>query len=95
MAGEKGEHGHERVYEDVLRRLRRAEGHVRGVARMWEEGKSCPEILLQIGAVEAALKQISRIIVEEHMESCLAKAVTKGGRDQAVAELKEALKQLL
>ncbi|MDH4180137.1 MAG: metal-sensitive transcriptional regulator [Armatimonadota bacterium] len=95
MAGEKGGHGHERVYEEVLKRLRRAEGHVRGVERMWEEGKSCPEILLQIGAVEAALKQISRIIVEEHMESCLARAGTKGGRDEALAELKEALKQLL
>jgi len=88
-------HAHERIQEDVAKRLSRAEGHLRGVSRMWQEGKPCPEVLLQVSAVQAALRQVSRIIVEEHMESCLAEAAGKGSYDRALAELKDALKQLL
>ncbi len=88
-------HPHERIQEDVAKRLARAEGHLGGVARMWEEGKGCPEVLLQIGAVQAALRKVSRIIVEEHLESCLVEAASRGNYDEALAELKEALKQLL
>ena len=88
-------HTHERIQEDVTKRLARAEGHLHGVTRMWQEGKSCPEVLLQIGAVQAALRQASRIIVEEHLESCLAEAANRGNYDKALTELKDALKQLL
>jgi DNA-binding FrmR family transcriptional regulator len=88
-------HAHERIHEEVKKRLSRAEGHVRGVARMWEAEASCPEILLQIGAVQAALRQVSRVIVEEHLESCLAKARSRADYDDALAELKDALKRLL
>jgi DNA-binding FrmR family transcriptional regulator len=88
-------HTHERIQEDVAKRLARAEGHLRGVSRMWQEAKPCPEVLLQVGAVQAALRQISRIIVEEHMESCLVEAAGKGRYDRALAELKDALKRLL
>ncbi len=88
-------HTHERVQEEVTKRLARAEGHLRAVARMWQEEKPCPEVLLQVSAVQAALRQVSRIIVEEHMESCLVEAARKGSYDQALSELKDALKQLL
>jgi len=88
-------HAHERIHEDVKKRLSRAEGHVRGVGRMWEEDASCPEILLQISAVQAALRQVSRVIVEEHLESCLAKAHNKADYDEVLAELKDALKRRL
>jgi len=87
-------HAHEGISEDVSKRLSRAEGHVRGIKRMWEEGKGCPDVLLQIAAVQAALKQIARIILEEHLESCMLEAAHKGKYDQALAELKRALKQL-
>jgi DNA-binding FrmR family transcriptional regulator len=88
-------HTHERVQEEVAKRLARAEGHLRAVTRMWQEGKPCPEVLLQVSAVQAALRQVSRIIVEEHMESCLVEAAGRGSYDQALAELKDALKRLL
>jgi DNA-binding FrmR family transcriptional regulator len=88
-------HTHERVQEQVAKRLARAEGHLRAVTRMWQEGKPCPEVLLQVSAVQAALRQVSRIIVEEHMESCLVEAAGRGSYDQALAELKDALKRLL
>lgn len=88
-------HTHERIFEDISNRLARAEGHVRGIKRMWEEEKGCPDVLLQIGAVQAALKQVGRIILEEHMESCLLDAAKRGKYDQALAELKDALKQFI
>ncbi len=88
-------HTHERIQADVAKRLARAEGHLRSVARMWQEGKRCPEVLLQMSAVMAALRQVSRIIVEEHMESCLAEATGEGNYQQALEELKDALKRLL
>ncbi|MCJ7751745.1 MAG: metal-sensing transcriptional repressor [Armatimonadetes bacterium] len=88
-------HAHERIREQVIRRLSRAEGHLRAVSRMWEEGKTCPEVLLQISAVQAALRRIGRIIVEEHLETCLAEAARQGSYDAALAELREALRQLL
>jgi len=84
---------HERILEDVSNRLSRVEGHVRGIKRMWQEGKDCPQVLLQIGAVQAALKQVSRMILEEHMESCLVEAARRGKYEDALAELKDALKQ--
>ncbi len=86
---------HERIFEEIANRLARVEGHVRGVKRMWQEGKACPEVLLQIGAVQAALKQVARIILEEHMESCLLDAARRGKYDEALAELKDALKQTM
>jgi len=95
MPSESAPHTHERIQENVSKRLSRAEGHLRGVTRMWQEGKPCPEVLLQISAVQAALRQVSRIIVEEHMESCLVEAAGKGSYDQALIELREALKRLL
>jgi len=88
-------HAHERIFEDVSNRLSRIEGHVRGVKRMWQEGKDCPQVLLQINAVQAALKQVARAILEEHMESCLIEAGQRGKRDQALADLKDALKQFV
>jgi DNA-binding FrmR family transcriptional regulator len=84
---------HERIFEDISNRLSRVEGHVRGIKRMWQEGKDCPDVLLQIGAVQAALKQIGRMILEEHIESCLHEAGRRGGYDQALAALKDALRQ--
>ena len=86
---------HERIFDEISNRLARVEGHVRGVKRMWEDDKGCPEVLLQISAVQAALKQIGRMILEEHVETCLAEAGRRGRREEALAELKDALKQFI
>ena len=86
---------HERIFEDISNRLSRVEGHVRGIKRMWQQGKDCPEVLLQISAVQAALKQAGRIILEEHLEHCLLEAGRRGKYDQALADLKYALKQYI
>jgi DNA-binding FrmR family transcriptional regulator len=81
--------------EDVIKRLARIEGHVRGVRRMVEEGKSCPEVLLQLAAVRAALSRVGRMVFEDHVETCVSKAIKEGAGESAVAELKEALARFL
>jgi len=81
--------------EDVIKRLARIEGHLRGVRRMVEEDKSCPEVLLQLAAVRAALDKVSRVVFEDHVETCVSKAIKEGTGESAVAELKEALARFL
>jgi len=81
--------------EGVINRLARIEGHLRGVRRMVEEDKSCPEVLLQLAAVRAALDKVGRIVFEDHVETCVSKAIKEGAGESAVAELKEALARFL
>jgi len=81
--------------EEVIKRLARIEGHLRGVKRMVEEDKSCPEVLLQLAAVRAALDKVGRIVFEDHVETCVSKAIKEGAGESAVAELKEALARFL
>jgi len=84
-----------RKSEDVLRRLARVEGHIRGIAKMVQEDRDCPTILLQIAAVQSALGKITEIILEDHIETCVAKAIREGRGEKAVQELKEAIARLL
>ena len=84
-----------RKSEDILKRLARAEGHVRGIAKMVQEDKDCPAILLQIAAVQSALNKISQIMIEDHIETCVAKAIREGRGKEAVQELKDAVARLL
>jgi len=81
---------HERR-EDVVKRLSRIEGHVRGIKRMVEEDKECPDILLQLAAVREAVNKVGRIVLEDHVEICIAQAVKEGKGDRAMLELKDAL----
>jgi DNA-binding FrmR family transcriptional regulator len=78
-------------HEDVIKRLARVEGHVRGVKRMVEEDKDCPAILLQIAAVRGALDKVSQIILEDHIDTCVVKAVKEGKEDEAIKELRDAI----
>lgn len=68
----------ERQKKDVLLRLKRIEGQIRGIQRMIEKEVSCPEILSQIAAATAALKKVSTVIVQTYMEECLEKTQKEG-----------------
>lgn len=70
--------------EDVIRRLKTAEGHLRGVQRMVEEDAYCIDIIRQIQAIQSALNKISTLILEKHLNSCLIVAVK--GEDPAERE---------
>jgi DNA-binding FrmR family transcriptional regulator len=63
----------ERPKKDVVLRLRRIEGQIRGLQRMIEEEVPCPEILTQVAAVTAAIKKVGAVIVQSYIEECLGK----------------------
>ena len=87
-------HVHRRRKE-VHDRLMRAEGHIRGIIKMVDEEKGCPDLLIQIAAVRAALGKVGRIVLEDHLESCLSEAVKTGEIEPQFLELKDALSKLL
>ena len=76
-------------------RLVRAEGHLHGVIKMIDEGKECPDIIIQIAAVKAALNKAGEVILEDHIEHCLVEAVKSGDVEPQLEELKAALKKLI
>ncbi len=82
----------ERQKKDVLMRLKRIEGQLRGIQRMVEEGVSCPEILTQVAAATAALKKASVTIIETYMEECLSKKKQNHGkREDAMRDFQKAI----
>jgi DNA-binding FrmR family transcriptional regulator len=81
--------------KNVRDRLVRAEGHLHGIIKMIDEDKECPDILIQIGAVKAALEKAGMIILEDHLEHCLIEAVKSGDVEPQLEELKTALRKLI
>ena len=77
--------------KNVRDRLVRSEGHIRGIIKMIDEEKECPDILIQIGAVKAAIEKAGMIILEDHIEHCLIEAVKSGDIESQLQELKTAL----
>ena len=92
---EHGEHSHTHAHthtqtKAVLNRMARLIGHLQSVRRMVEEGRDCSEVLLQISAVDAALKNVGKIILKDHMEHCIVDAVQDNDRE-ALARLEQAI----
>jgi DNA-binding FrmR family transcriptional regulator len=81
--------GYKNHKDDVVRRLRRIEGQVRGVQRMVEEDTYCIDVLTQISAVNAALQSCAMTLLDEHLNCCVSEAIVQGG-DQAKAKVDEA-----
>ena len=76
--------------EDVLRRLKSVEGHVRGVQRMVEEGAYCIDVVNQIVAIQRALKKVSGMVLDDHLHSCVTDAMRgpdAAAREQVLGEL--------
>lgn len=88
-------YGYAENKEAVLKRLKRAEGQVRGVARMVENDAYCIDILTQIGAAQAALDKVALELVRDHTKHCMADAKTANERQQKAEELVGAMGRLL
>ncbi|MDZ4159259.1 MAG: metal-sensitive transcriptional regulator [Anaerolineaceae bacterium] len=61
--------------QDAIRRLKTAEGHLRGIQRMLEQDTYCIDIIRQIQAVQSALNRISAMLLDQHLNSCLITAI--------------------
>lgn len=83
-------------HPEIIKRLKRAEGHLRTVVTMLEAGRSCLEVAQQLQAVESALASAKRTLVHDHIDHCLEHAVRDGSRsaDETIREFKELAKYL-
>jgi CsoR family transcriptional regulator, copper-sensing transcriptional repressor len=78
--------------DDVVRRLKSVEGHVRGVQRMVEDGAYCIDVVNQIVAIQRALKKVSSKVLDGHLHSCVTSAIQGddvGERERVLTELME------
>lgn len=91
-------HGHihsEESQKKIINRLSRIEGHVRGIKNMINEGRDCPEVLIQVAAIRGALDRVARLILDEHLSECITRAAKDGSIDQEIDALKSALDRFL
>lgn len=89
------EHKHD-THPEIVKRLRRAEGHLKSVIAMIEDGKPCLELAQQLHAVEKAIVNAKRTLIQDHLDHCLEDAVGSLGRDQrqSIDEFKAITKYL-
>lgn len=83
-------------HPDIIKRLKRAEGHLKSIIDMLEEGRGCLEIAQQLQAVEKAITNAKKALVHDHIDHCLEHAVKRGSRnaEDTVHEFKEITKYL-
>ena len=84
-------HGYTPHKEQLLKRLARVEGQVRGISRMIEDDRYCIDILTQLGAVSTALEAVALKVLEEHVQHCVAGALASGDPDAAEEKSRELL----
>jgi DNA-binding FrmR family transcriptional regulator len=94
MAGEHGPQPHQHT-KAVSDQLARSAGHLTAIKRMLEEGRSCSDVLIQLAAVRAAVDRAARLVLEDHVESCLRGAAANGLADEEWGLLKEALDKFI
>lgn len=80
--------------KDIITRLAKIEGHVRGIKNMAEQDKSCEDLLLQVSAIKAAMDKVGKLILKDHLDGCLVEVVDEGG-PEAIEKLKEAINQFV
>ena len=84
----------EKEYKDLINRLSRIEGQVRGIKRMVEEDYYCPDILVQVSAVNAALNSFNKVLLANHIRTCVADDI-KEGKEETIDELVLTLQKLM
>lgn len=81
-------------YKDLINRLSRIEGQVRGVKAMVEKNAYCPDILIQVSAINAALNSFNKLLLSNHIKTCVMDNI-KNGNEQVVDELVSVLQKLM
>jgi DNA-binding FrmR family transcriptional regulator len=80
---------------ELLARLRRIEGQIRGVQRMVEEDTYCLDVLTQLSAVIAAAEKVGLKVLEGHIRGCLTEAIDSDGGEEKITELTTVLERFL
>ncbi len=88
-------HSYTRDRAQLLRRLSRIEGQVRGIGRMIEREEYCVDILQQTAALRAAIDAVSIMVLEDHVQGCVRTAAERGEADQYVEEVLDVVRRTL
>lgn len=81
--------------QDILKRLRRVEGQVKGIQRMIDEDKYCIDILTQVAAVRAAMNKVGCILLEKHSMKCIENVVSSEDKEKALGELAKTIQSFM
>lgn len=91
---ERKAHHSEKTKKNLTTRLNRIEGQVRGIKNLIDKDAYCDDVLNQISAIQSALNGVSRILLEEHMKSCVIDRLQEGDLD-VIQELSETMKKMM
>ena len=91
---EKHKHRDEKEYRDLQNRLKRIEGQVRGVEKMLESDAYCTDILTQVSAITAALNGFSKVLLANHVKTCVVDEIRQGN-EEVVDDLVSILQKLM
>ena len=84
----------EQEYKDLINRLSRIEGQIRGIKRMLDEDCYCPDIMIQVSAANAALNSFNKVLLANHIRTCVADDI-RNGNDDVIDELVTTLGKLM
>ncbi len=84
----------EKEYKDLIHRLNRIEGQVRGIKKMVESDTYCTDILVQVSAVNAALNSFNKVLLANHIRTCVANDI-RDGKEETIDELVATLQKLM
>jgi CsoR family transcriptional regulator, copper-sensing transcriptional repressor len=73
--------------DDLLNRLRRIEGQIKGIHKMIDNEQTCNDILIQISAVKAAINKVGGLVLENYSKTCIKKAIKNGESDENIEHL--------
>ena len=76
----------------ALNRLKTVRGHLDGVIGMVEDERYCPDVMKQVSALQGSLEKVNRVLLQNHVETCVMHAVEEGRSGQIVDELMETLR---
>ena len=81
-------------YRDLIHRLNRIEGQIRGIKGMVEKDAYCVDILTQVAAANAALNSFNKVLLENHIKTCVMRDIREGN-EETVEELVDVMKKLM
>ena len=78
--------------EELLLRLKTIKGHLAGVIKMVDDERYCPDVMKQVAALQSSLERVNRILLRNHLETCVTEAIRTGNGSAKIDELLESLR---
>jgi len=88
-------HRTEKEEKDLISRLNRIEGQVRGVKAMVQDERYCTDILVQVSAIQSALNGFCKLLLSNHIKTCVVEDIKNGQEEKAIEELCETIKKMM